>query len=191
LEINFGRYSEIVKRETGEPDWDTYEDYFEEVLEGRSIKSVVKALRNAGYSVSETTVRARFKEWLAYKRAREEFEIRLNQIKGELLSKIEEKESEILETLERELNYRSNKTKENFERLTKYVSQEIEQIKTNVNQEIENLKDEVRLLNKQVWILKKGLDQVITGIQKKGKLESLREAVERELTEDVINYLTS
>jgi len=191
LKINFGNYTEIVKRETGEPDWETYEAYFEEVLEGRSIKNVVKGLRSNGYSVSETTVRARFKEWLAYRRAKEVFEIRLNQIKGELLSKIEEKESEILETLERELNYRSSKTKESFERLTKYVYQEIEQIKTDVNQEIENLKDEVRLLNKQVWILKKGLDQVITGIQKKGKLESLREAIERELTEDVINYLTS
>jgi len=96
---------EIVKRETKEPDRDTYSEYFEEVLEGRSIKSVVKTLRKDGYSVSETTVRARFREWQAYKRVKENLEIEINYIKGEILEKIRITQEEI------EKKYKSKKFK--------------------------------------------------------------------------------
>ena len=149
MEINFGRYSEIVKRETGEPDWDTYEDYFEEVLEGRSIKSVVKALRNAGYSVSETTVRARFKEWLAYKRAREEFEVRLNQIKGDILSKVRKTQKEIEEDIREEYEKIQNDlisfgalTDERLTKIEKEINKQLKRIENQVNEKLNEIEEE-------------------------------------------------
>ena len=184
-------YSEIVKRETGEPDWDTYEAYFEEVLEGRSIKSVVKGLRSTGYSVSETTVRARFKEWLAYKRAKEEFEIRLNQIKGEILSKIRETQEEI----EEDVRERSLKTQEAFEKLINYVDMKLKEIKHQVNEKLNEVEEEQKIkyrnLEYETRMLKKSIVQILEGIENKGKLESLTDAIGKKLTEYVINYLTS
>ena len=180
---------EIVKRETKEPDWDTYSEYFEEVLEGRSIKSVVKTLRKDGYSVSETTVRARFREWQAYKRVKENLEIEINYIKGEILEKIRITQEEI----EKNINQRSLKTQEAFEKLINYVERKLNEFEYRIDEKLDeietNQRQKLRNLEYNTQMLKKAIDQIITGIQKKGKLESLREAIEREITEDVYNFL--
>ena len=182
---------EIVKRETKEPDWDTYSEYFEEVLEGRSIKSVVKTLRKDGYSVSETTVRARFREWQAYKRVKENLEIEINYIKGEILEKIRITQEEI----EKNINQRSLKTQEAFEKLINYVERKLNEFEYRIDEKLDeietNQRQKLRNLEYNTQMLKKAIDQIITGIQKKGKLESLREAIEREITEDVYNFLNS
>ena len=191
MRLIFEDEKEIVKRETGEPDWDTYSEYFEEVLEGRSIKSVVKALRKDGYSVSETTVRARFREWQAYKRVKEDLEIEMNYIKGEILEKIRKTQEEIEEGIKQ----RSLKTQEAFEKLINYVERKLNEFEYKIDEKLDEIekkqKIQYRELEYNTQMLKKAIDQLITGIQKKSKFESLREAVEREITEDVYNFLNS
>jgi len=72
-----------------EPTMEVLEKYFMEVIEGRSLNSVLKALRQKGYKISEGTLRARYQVWYALHTAKKEFEIKLNQLKGELLKKLE------------------------------------------------------------------------------------------------------
>jgi len=62
------------------------------------------------------------------------------------------------------------------------IDEKLDEIETNQRQKLRNLEYNTQML-------KKAIDQIITGIQKKGKLESLREAIEREITEDVYNFL--
>jgi vacuolar-type H+-ATPase subunit I/STV1 len=191
LKIVFGDDTEIVKRETGEVGWDTYSEYFEEVLEGRSIKSVVKALRKAGYSVSETTVRARFREWQAYRRAKEELEIEINYLKGELLEKIRETQKEI----EEEIQQRSLKTKKVVEDLTLILEKKFKEIEFLINDKIDSIRKEhlnhYSELRRENSLLKKAVIQILEGIADKGITESLKDAISKKLTDDVINYLRS
>jgi len=95
----------MAKSETyKEPPQELLERYFREIREGRSRKSVVNALRKRGYTISETVLRHRYEVWLAYQQAKEEFEKRLNQIKGELKKEFEEKLRERIRKFRYELS---------------------------------------------------------------------------------------
>jgi len=86
-----------------EPPIDLLISYFKEIREGRSRKSVVNALRRKGYTISETVLRHRYEVWLAYQQAKEEFEKRLNQVKGEILEKTNRELTESLREISPEI----------------------------------------------------------------------------------------
>jgi chaperonin cofactor prefoldin len=75
-----------------EPHQELLEELFEEIREGRSKKSAVKYLRKKGYTISETVLRHRYEVWLSYQSAKEEFEKKLNHLKGELKSRFNKRE---------------------------------------------------------------------------------------------------
>ena len=75
-----------------EPPHELLEELFQEIREGRSKKSAVKYVRQKGYTISETVLRHRYEVWLSYQQAKEDFETRLNQLKGEFKSKFQKQE---------------------------------------------------------------------------------------------------
>lgn len=111
-----------TKQGNHEPDWCIYSEFFAEVRNGRSLRSVAEQLREDGYSLSETLVRGRYREWLVSERTRELTEAKIEEVKSELLAKLDNIEAMLvkLSTLEEELrevyNRRQVELQEQFEK---------------------------------------------------------------------------
>ena len=202
-----------------EPSWEVLEEYFKEVIEGRSINSVLRVLRKEGYQISEGTLRARYKEWLAYQKAKEEFEIKLNQLKGEILEKINDKVEELREAHSKQLIgavFRSlNNTKalekllgkKTYQDITspleKYedgllwnIVDDIEKAIDSLQNQLETLAQENKRLHEQVHLLANALWAVLSGIYYKDKKSGLLERkdlwdhVSEGLTQEDINKVS-
>ena len=195
----------MAKTETyKEPPPELLEYYFQEIREGRSRKSVVNALRKEGYTISETVLRHRYEVWLAYQQAKEEFEKRLNQIKGELLKSFRDKIEELQRTFEKETQKTNLQVSEVSKVLMKAIGPPtydavVEELKKPeeeqeipwgfiwdieekllfeieaVRSELNQLKEEIANLRKQNHLLAKALWAVLSGIYYKDKKSGLLE----------------
>jgi len=202
-----------------EVSWEVLEEYFKEVLEGRSINSVLRALKREGYAISEGTLRARYKEWLAYQRAKKEFEAKLHQLKGEILKKTEDKIEELRETHGQKLTSLMFKSLNNTQVLEGFLGKEtykelifpvpkhkeglfwsiINDLEKNINSlqnQVETLVKENQKLSEQVHLLAKVLRAVLLGIYRRDKesgffeRKSLWNLMSTELSQEDVNRIS-
>jgi len=186
-----------------EPPMEVLEPYFKEIRLGRSRKSVANALRRKGYTISETVLRHRYEVWLAYQQAKEEFEKKLNQTKGEILQKLERKlhslegdtikNSQVLKNFLSIQEYFFLATKEPefanglFEQFSSKVENSLKRLESNISQleedfenqnlsvwtVIERLQNQNRELQQQIKVLSRILVSVLGGIYQKEKNSGL------------------
>ena len=200
-----------------EPSWDILEDYFQEVLEGRSLNSVLKALKKQGFQISEGTLRTRYKEWQAFKRAQKDFEKKINYLKGEIKKEIEDFKKK-LESLNFQIESVKESMYENFsiafgEYFEEFgifgryhennpfineIKDEIENTRNNLidetwklRGEIQNLKNELKQIKEDVKTLSQIVSCILTGVYNQGRLERTWDAIveKGQLTQHLINRL--
>ena len=176
-----------------EPPQELLEELFKEIREGRSKKSAVKYLRQKGYTISETVLRHRYEVWLSYRQAVEDFEKRLNQLKGEFKSKFQkheeferkaaEKIGEIFKAL---WNNPSTENEEEFGELVKLwwginsLEEENESLQKEVltlKERILSLEEENRKLKREISIVAKAIYSIFEGLSHQGLTEKAWSAI--------------
>ena len=154
-----------------EPPQELLEELFREIREGRSKKSAVKYLRQKGYTISETVLRHRYEVWLSYRQAVEDFEKRLNQLRGEFISKFQKHEEferkaakKIGEIIKALWNDASTEEQGEFGELLRlwWKIDSLEEENESLKKEVSTLKEKISNLEEENKKLKKEISMRLT-----------------------------
>ncbi len=176
-----------------EPPQELLEELFREIREGRSKKSAVKYLRQKGYTISETVLRHRYEVWLSFQSAKEEFERKLNQLKGEVkvrFNQREEFEREAKEKINAIIRALWNRPSEGEnERVGELIrlekgfgslKRELNSLKNRVSKlekRVSELEEENERLKWEVSVLAKAVFSIFEGLRNQGLTEKPWKAV--------------
>jgi FtsZ-binding cell division protein ZapB len=176
-----------------EPPQELLEEIFQEIREGRSKKSAVKYLRQKGYTISETVLRHRYEVWLSYRQAVEDFEKRLNQLKGEFKSKFQKQEKfereakkKINEIIRALWNNPSTEEEGKFGELLRLwwevndLQEENKLLKKKISTlegKISSLEEENKRLKREISIVAKAIYSIFVGLSHQGLTEKAWSAI--------------